>query len=70
MELSDLSKDLRRLLLAHWKEAEINDRLKDPDYFFDQIVIPRLDYLRRQGDDLPRLRKQRLATGELRVWLS
>lgn len=69
MQLSDLSKDVRRLLLAHWSEPEINARLSDPEYFFDQLVNPRLDYLRRQGEDLPRLRLQKTPLGEFRVVL-
>ena len=67
--LSDLSKDVRRLLLRHWTETEIESRLEDPDYFFDQVVAPRLDYLRRNGEDVPRLRFQRGPTGIPRVLL-
>jgi hypothetical protein len=69
MDLSDLHKDLQRFLLAHWKEEEINTLMADPDYFFDQVVLPHIEYLRRQGnDDVPRLRKQRTPAGEFRVW--
>ncbi len=69
MHITDLTKDLRRLLLDHWTEDEINSRLLDPEYFFDQVVNPRLDYLRRSGADVPRVRLQRSATGELRALL-
>jgi hypothetical protein len=69
MELADLSKDIRRLLLAHWTEPELQSSLQDPDYFFDQVVNPRLDYLRRQGEYAPRLRVQRTPAGETRVLL-
>ncbi len=69
MDLSDLSKDVRRLLLDHWTKEEINARLEDPEYFFYQVVSPRLDYLRRNGEAVPRLRLQRTPAGELRVLL-
>lgn len=69
MDLTDLSKDLRRLLLAHWTERELKESLADPDYFFDQVVTPRLEYLRRQGEDVPRVRLSRTPTGERRVLL-
>ena len=69
MDLTDLSKDIRRLLLAHWTERELKESLSDPEYFFDQVVSPRLDYLRRQGEDTPRVRFTRTPTGEPRVLL-
>ena len=52
MELADLNKDLRRLLLSHWTERELRESLVEPEYFFDQVVSPRMDYLRRQGHDV------------------
>lgn len=67
MDLTDLSKDLQRLLLNHWTASEINERLKDPEYFFDQVVTPYLDYLRRLGEEAPRVRLQKTPTGEFRV---
>jgi hypothetical protein len=69
MELADLSKDIRRLLLAHWTERELRECLAEPEYFFDQVVKPRLDYLRRQGEDTPRIRFTRSPAGEPRVLL-
>ncbi len=69
MELADLSKDIRRLLLAHWTEREILANLADPAYFFEQVVNPRLDYLRRQGEDAPRIRFSYTPAGEPRVLL-
>ncbi len=69
MEISDLSKDVRRLLLENWTEREIRENLQDPEYFFDQVVTPRLDYLRRQGEPAPRIRLQRTPAGEPRVLL-
>ena len=69
MDLSDLSKDVRRLLLSHWTENELADCLRDPDYFFDQVVKPRLDYLRRQGEETPRIRFMRSPAGEPRISL-
>lgn len=69
MQLTDLSKDLQRLLLQHWTETELASRLSDPDYFFDQVVSPRLDYLRRNGEDAPHIRFQRSPSGEPRVLL-
>ncbi len=70
MHLSELTKDLRRLLLSHWTEKEINELLfQDAEYFFDQVVTPRLDYLRRLGKDIPRVRLQKSATGEFRALL-
>jgi hypothetical protein len=55
--------------LQHWTKVEIESRLSDPEYFFEQVVLPRLDYLRRQNEDTPRLRLQRTPQGELRVLL-
>ena len=69
MELADLTKDVQRVLLTHWTADEINQRLEDPEYFFHQVVTPRLDYLRRSGEDAPRLRFQRTPAGEPRVLL-
>ena len=69
MDLTDLSKDIRRLLLQHWTEREIRESLREPEYFFDQVVTPRLDYLRRQGQDAPRIRFSRTPTGQGRVRL-
>jgi hypothetical protein len=69
VELSDLTKDIRRLLLAHWTERELRESLRDPEYFFDQVVSPRLEYLRRQGADTPRIRFGRSPAGEPRVLL-
>lgn len=69
MELSDLNKDIQRLLLRHWTERELRDSLGDPEYFFDQVVTPRLEYLRRQGQDAPRIRFGRSPAGEPRVLL-
>lgn len=69
MEMSDLNKDLRRLLLRHWTAKELESRLQDPEYFFDQVVTPHLEYLRRSGEDVPRVRLQKTPAGELRVLL-
>lgn len=69
MELTDLSKDVRRFLLTHWTKPEIDHHLKTPEYFFEHLVAPRLEYLRRQGEETPRLRLQKLPSGELRVLL-
>ena len=63
MQLNDLSKDIQRLLLNNWSESELSDLLTQPDYFFDQVVTPRLDYLRRNGQDMPRIRFTKSATG-------
>jgi hypothetical protein len=69
MELTDLSKDIQRFLLQHWTRSEIDSRLQDPEYFFDQVVTPRLDFLRRSGEEAPRIRFQRSPTGQPRVLL-
>ena len=69
MHLSDLAKDAQRFLLEHWTRSEIEDRLQDPEYFFDQVVNPRMDYLRRLGEVVPRFRLQKTPSGELRVLL-
>ncbi len=69
MQLNDLSKDLQRLLLEHWTENELNSRLLDPEYFFDQVVNPHLAYLRRNGQETPRIRFQRTVSGEPRALL-
>lgn len=69
MEITDLPKDLQRLLLAHWTPDELRYQLQEPEYFFDQVVNPRLDYLRRNGEDAPRIRVSRSPTGEPRVLL-
>lgn len=63
MQVTDLPKEARRILLAHWTEVEVNDRLQDPEYFFDQIVNPRFEYLRRNGTEAPRMRFQRTPNG-------
>lgn len=69
MDLADLSKDIRRFLLRHWTEQELRNSMSDPEYFFDQVVTPRLEYLRRQGEDAPRIRFSRSPAGEPRVLL-
>lgn len=69
MELADLPKDIRRLLLSHWTERELSSSLQEPEYFFDQVVNPRLEYLRRQGEEMPRIRFTRSPAGEPRVLL-
>jgi len=70
MRINDLSKDVKRLLLEHWSTAEIEDRLSDPEYFFEHVVIPRLAYLKRSGHSAPVLRVHRTPAGELRVFLN
>ncbi len=70
MDLNDLSKDVRRLLLSHWDRKEIEDQLSLPDYFFEQVVIPHLDYLRRAGEAVPIVRLKRSPTGALKVFLN
>ena len=70
MQFSDLGKDIRRILLEHWTLTEIEDRLSDPEYFFDQVVIPRLAYLRRSGEEIPTLRLGRMQDGTFRVFLN
>ncbi len=70
MQLTDLGKDIRRILLEHWTLAEIEDRLSDPEYFFEQVVIPRLAYLRRSGEDIPMLRMGRMQDGSFRIFLN
>ncbi len=70
MKLNDLNKDIRRLLLAHWTAAEIDDRLSDPEYFFAQVVIPRLEYLKRSGEETPVLRMAKTRDGDVRVFLN
>ena len=69
MEITDLTKDLQRLLLSHWTPEELRYQLQEPEYFFDQVVTPRLDYLRRNGQDAPRVRFSRTTSGEPRVLL-
>ncbi len=69
MQLSDFSKDVRKLLLEHWTFGEIESRLSDPAYFFEQVVLPRLAYLRRNGKDVPTLRLQQSPNNPLRVIL-
>jgi hypothetical protein len=68
--LGDFSKDVRRLLLANWTEDEIRSHLSDPDYFFEHVVIPRMSYLRRQGQDVPKVRVSRTPAGVFRVVLN
>lgn len=70
MKLDDLNKDVRRLLLAHWTQTEIEDRLDDPIYFFEHVVQPRLRYLRDQGEEIPSLRLHHTPAGDLRVYLA
>lgn len=69
MQLNDLTKDIQRVLLAHWTVEEINDRLGNPEYFFEHVVNPRLKYLREQGQETPSLRLGRTPEGELLVLL-
>lgn len=69
MRITDLPKDVRRSLLQHWSALEIDDRLSDPEYFFDQVVNPHMNYLRRSGESAPTYRLQKTPTGELRVLL-
>ncbi|MCB4756114.1 MAG: hypothetical protein LHV69_03625 [Elusimicrobia bacterium] len=69
MQLSDFTKDIQHLLLQHWTKSEIESRLEDPPYFFEHVVIPRLDYLRKSGETAPHLRLQQTPKGELRVIL-
>lgn len=69
MKLHDLSKDVRRMLLEHWSAQEIDERLVDPEYFFDQVVNPHMNFLRRGGESAPRFRLQKTPTGEIRVLL-
>lgn len=61
--MSDLSKDIRRFLLDHWSEDEINSRLQDPEYFFEQVVNPRIAFLRRSGEPAPKIRFARNPAG-------
>ncbi len=70
MELNDCPKNVRRFLLEHWTKNELDDQMRDPEYFIDQVVIPRLDYLRRQGEDVPRVRLKRSPTGEFSLLLT
>ena len=69
MQLTDLSKNVQRFLLEHWTRQELDDRLTDPDYFFNQVVGPHLEFLRRSGQEPPRLRIQRSPKGEMQVLL-
>ena len=69
MHITDLSKDLQRLLLRHWTRQEVDSHLLDPEYFFDQVVNPHLAYLRRNGQDAPTVRFQRTVTGIPRALL-
>lgn len=69
MKLSDLPKDVQRLLLEYWDQPELDDRLSDPEYFFDQIVTPHMDFLRRSGTEAPKIRLQTKPNGELHVLL-
>lgn len=69
MQLTDFTKDIRQILLEHWSPMEIESRLEDPFYFFEHVVIPRLDYLRRHNASVPKLRLSETPKGELRVIL-
>ena len=69
MQLNDLTKDIRRILLEHWTENEINSRLEDPEYFFEQIVNPHLLFLRRSGERIPLMRLKKNPKGETIVLL-
>ena len=70
MELSDFSKDVKRFLLEHWSKAELTERLKDAPYFFEHVVLPRMEYLKRQGEDVPKIRLKQTPTGQLNVILN
>lgn len=70
MELNDCPKDIRRFLLEHWTKGEIEMHMQDPEYFIDQVVLPRLEYLKRQGEDVPRIRLQKTPAGEFRLLLT
>ena len=70
MELNDCPKDIRRFLLEHWSKSEVETHLRDPEYFIDQVVVPRLEYLKRQGEDVPRIRLQKMPTGDYRLLLT
>ncbi|OVE77560.1 hypothetical protein BVX98_02430 [bacterium F11] len=69
MHLTDLPKEIQRVLLDHWTEKEINDRLGNPEYFFDQVVNPYFSSLRKRGKEAPKVRLQRTPDGEKRVIL-
>ena len=69
MQLTDLSKDLQRFLLQYWTRQEVEFHLPDPEYFFEHVVNPHLAYLRRNGEETPRIRFQRTLAGEPRVLL-
>jgi hypothetical protein len=70
MELTDLTKDVRYFLLKYWTKPELDSRLENPVYFFEQVVSPHIDFLRRSGESAPRLRLKRTPTGQLRVILN
>ena len=70
MDITDLTRDVKALLLSHWTRDEINARLEDPRYFFEDVVIPRLDYLRQREEGIPTLRLKRSPKGELLVFLN
>ena len=69
IQITDLTKDIRKLLLEHWTEPEINQRLEDPEYFFNQVVTPRLKYLSQQGTPTPQIRFKRDPKGQPSVLL-
>ena len=70
MDLTDLTKDIQRLLLDHWSKKEINERLGlDPVYFVDQVANPHFSSLRRQGQAVPRLRLKKNPEGEFIILL-
>ena len=70
MDITDLTRDVKTLLLSQWTKDEINSRLENPDYFFEQVVIPRLDYLRKRNEEIPILRLKRGPKGEFLVFLN
>jgi|GEM_PF-4609362 len=70
MELKDLTKEVQRLLLDHWSKDEIDQRLEDPEYFFEHVVNPRLEYLRRQGEPVGHIRLKRTPKGDLVILLT
>jgi len=70
MELNDCPKDIRRFLLEHWTKSELDSQMRDPEYFIDQVVIPRLEYLKRLGEDVPRVRLLKTPAGGFRLLLT
>ena len=70
MRITDLTKDVRRYLLQHWTEKEINERLEDPEYFFEHVVKTQMDHLRLMGEEVPRFRLKKSPTGEMIVLIN